>query len=54
MAARAMLNLLIAGHYHVESRDGSGYSGAEAGAAAMVVLTVVDAALAMSLKRSGR
>jgi hypothetical protein len=54
MGARAMLNLLIAGHYHVESRDGSGHSGAEAGAAAMAVLTGVDAALTVSLQKSGR
>lgn len=54
MTARSAFNVLIAAQYRAEYRAGSRRSKARAGAAAMAVLTVVDGALAVALKASGR
>lgn len=54
MAGRAVLNLVIAGHYRRESRRTGARGRARAGAVAMTALTLTDGALALALRASDR
>ena len=54
MAARAALNLVIARHYHIEARQSENPISARAGAVGMTTFTLVDGALALALRSSGR
>jgi hypothetical protein len=54
MAVRAALNLLIAAIYGRDARGASNRRRALLGAVAMTLVTVVDGAAAMSLRRSER
>lgn len=54
MAARAALNLVIAVHYRRVAAEPGGPAGANAVAAALVGLTVIDGGAAIALRARGR